>query len=202
VEKFDEITSYGCAAHPAEPGVGVCMKCGKIVCAGCAETVSGRIYCPEHKPAHEENTVRTVQRQRVRPGILVPILLIIALFALALWFAPNLTTGHFSFYNDSFTETKLQKIGKALESFRYDVGRYPTDEEGLPVLRDEPPGASGWLGPYLADGLYTDDEVRDATGNPITYERTDNGYRLVAAGADGEPDTDDDIVFEGPAAAE
>lgn len=202
VKKFEEITSYGCAAHPDRPGVGICTKCGKIVCAGCAEIVSGRIYCPEHKPAREERTARTVQRQRIRPGILIPVLSIIALVALALWFAPNLTTGPLSFYNNSITETELQEIGKALESFRDDNGRYPTDEEGLLALRDEPLGEDGWLGPYLPDGFYVDDEVRDASGNPITYERTDDGYRLVATGADGEPDTDDDIVFEGPPGTE
>jgi general secretion pathway protein G len=202
VKKFEEIASYECAAHPGVPGVGVCTKCGAVVCADCAEIVAGRIYCPEHKPAHEEKTARTVQRQRIRPGILIPVLSIIALVALALWFAPNLTTGPFSFYNNSITETELQEIENALESFRGDNGRYPTDEEGLLALRDEPPGASGWLGPYLPDGFYVDDEVRDASGNPITYERTDDGYRLAAAGADGEPGTDDDIVLEGPAGTE
>lgn len=202
VKKFNEIASYECTAHPGLPGVGVCTKCGAVVCAGCAEVVSGRIYCPEHKPPHEEKTVQTAQRQRFRPAILVPILLLISLVALALWFAPSLTTGLFSFYNNSVTEMELQEIGNALESFRDDVGRYPTDEEGLPVLRDEPVGAGGWLGPYLPDGLYVDDEVRDASGNPITYERTDDGYRLVAVGPDSKPDTDDDIVFEGPAATE
>jgi general secretion pathway protein G len=202
VKKFEEIASYGCAAHPDLPGVGVCVECGVVVCARCTEIVGGRIYCPEHKPAYEEKTARAVQRQRIRPGILIPVLSIIALVALALWFAPNLTTGPLSFYNNSITETELQEIGNALESFRDDNGRYPTDEEGLLALRDEPPGEDGWLGPYLPDGFYADDEVRDASGNPITYERTDDGYRLVAAGADGEPDTDDDIALEGPAGTE
>ncbi len=141
MKKFNEIASYECAAHPGLPGAGVCTKCGAVVCAGCAEVVSGRIYCPKHKPPHEEKTVQTAQRQRLRPAILAPILFLISLVALALWFAPNLTTGLFSFYNNSVTELELQEIGKALESFRNDAGRYPTDEEGLPVLRDEPAGA-------------------------------------------------------------
>ncbi|UCE28103.1 MAG: type II secretion system protein GspG [Candidatus Coatesbacteria bacterium] len=202
MKEFDEITSYECAAHPGRSGVGVCVICGAVVCAECAELVSGRIYCSEHKPAYEEKTVKAVQRQKLRPAILVPVLLLVSLVASALWFAPNLTAGMFSFYNDSVTEMELREIGKALESFRDDVGRYPTDEEGLLVLRDEPAGAGGWLGPYLPDGLYAEDEVRDTSGNPITYELTDDGYRLTAVGPDGERGKNDDIVREGPAVNE
>jgi type II secretory pathway pseudopilin PulG len=121
----------------------------------------------------------------------------VALVALPLWFAPNFTPNLFDFYNRTITETKLQEIGKALESFRSDVGRYPTDEEGLIALRDEPTGADGWLGPYLPDGLYVEGEVADASGNPINYERQADGYRLRTAGPDGEFATADDVVFEG-----
>ncbi|MGH8393961.1 MAG: type II secretion system protein GspG, partial [Pseudomonas sp.] len=39
----------------------------------------------------------------------------------------------------------------AVEQFHQDVGRYPTDEEGLAVLTVQPAGEGKWRGPYLKD---------------------------------------------------
>jgi general secretion pathway protein G len=36
----------------------------------------------------------------------------------------------------------------ALDQFRADVGRYPTQTEGLVALTAAPPGVTGWNGPY------------------------------------------------------
>lgn len=36
-----------CYAHPDVSAVGTCVNCGKAVCADCARTVGGKIYCPE-----------------------------------------------------------------------------------------------------------------------------------------------------------
>lgn len=198
LKEFEEIESYGCAVHPDKPGVGICTECGAVVCADCAEFVSGRLYCREHKPVYEEKSALTVSRQRLRPEILTPVLLFVALIALGFWFAPAVTSGLFLFYDNAVTEMELKEVGKALDSFRSDVGRYPTDEEGLLALRDEPAGAEGWLGPYLPEGLYVEDKAVDTSGKPLIYEKLDDSYRLRAAGPDGEIDTVDDVVFEGP----
>jgi general secretion pathway protein G len=198
LKKFEEIESYDCAVHPERPGVGICTECGAVVCADCAEFVSGRLYCRKHKPVYEENPTRTVSRQRLRFGILTPVLLFVALIALGLWFAPTVTSGLFRFYESAVTEMELKEVGKALESFKSDVGRYPTNEEGLLALRDEPAGADGWLGPYLPEGLYVEDKAVDTSGKPLIYQELDDGYRLQAIGPDGEIDTGDDVVFEGP----
>jgi general secretion pathway protein G len=34
---------------------------------------------------------------------------------------------------------------------RFDIGRYPTKEEGLEALVKQPPGVTFWNGPYLPD---------------------------------------------------
>jgi general secretion pathway protein G len=40
-------------------------------------------------------------------------------------------------------------ITTALGLFRLDMGRYPTDQEGLEVLQARPGASSEWRGPYL-----------------------------------------------------
>ncbi len=198
--RFEEIRSYGCYRHAGRPGVGLCTKCSVVVCNDCAGSVAGRIYCPDHEPVRKETAARPTHpaaRQKLRPALLIPVLLVVALAALALWAAPVLTSDIFGFYARSLTGLELEQIGEAVESFRADVGRYPTDEEGLGVLREEPPDVEGWLGPYLADDLYVEDSVVDMSGGPIVYSRMDDSYRLEAAGPDGKPGTEDDIVYNG-----
>jgi hypothetical protein len=40
-----------CYRHPEVSAVGTCVNCGKAVCAECATTVAGRLFCPECAPA-------------------------------------------------------------------------------------------------------------------------------------------------------
>ena len=53
-------------------------------------------------------------------------------------------------------KSQLDALGKAVETFRLDVGRYPSAEEGLPALMARPQAAPGWNGPYLKKGLPLD----------------------------------------------
>ena len=52
---------------------------------------------------------------------------------------------------------QIQNDMAALELFRLDVGRYPTQQEGLAALVTAPPTAQNWNGPYLKkDSALTD----------------------------------------------
>lgn len=50
------------------------------------------------------------------------------------------------------TVAQLRGVGNAVEEFRADVGRYPTEQEGLKALIERPQGVDEkkWGGPYLA----------------------------------------------------
>ena len=49
----------------------------------------------------------------------------------------------------------LEKIKEGLEAFKKDVGRYPTSEEGLLSLFQNP-GIKGWRGPYIKQRIMVD----------------------------------------------
>jgi type II secretion system protein G len=60
-------------------------------------------------------------------------------------------------------------IGKALEAFRLDMGRYPTTSEGLEALFISPTeGNKKWKGPYL-DRPVPDGNLKDPWGQPFEY---------------------------------
>jgi general secretion pathway protein G len=79
--------------------------------------------------------------------------------------------------------TQIEEFGAALDNYYVDVGRYPTTEEGLQALRDKPPGAKNWKGPYLKKDL-----PDDPWGNPFIYHSPgrNGGFDIVSYGADGK----------------
>jgi general secretion pathway protein G len=82
----------------------------------------------------------------------------------------------------------------ALDNYRLDVGRYPTTDQGLQALREQPDGVAKWDGPYLKKAVPT-----DPWGNAFAYESpSEHGdYAIISYGADGRPggeDEDTDIV--------
>jgi general secretion pathway protein G len=82
--------------------------------------------------------------------------------------------------------THLQILATALETYRSDTGRYPTQAEGLAALRRRPAGGSGWSGPYLR----SDELLADPWNRPWTYgapARKAGPFELGSLGADGQP---------------
>jgi len=44
---------------------------------------------------------------------------------------------------------QIEEYGSALDMYQLEVGRYPSSEEGLVALVNEPSSVVGWNGPYL-----------------------------------------------------
>ena len=77
---------------------------------------------------------------------------------------------------------QIENFGTALDSFLVDMGRYPTMQEGLKVLRVKPDGSEKWNGPYLKKDI-----PNDPWGTPYTYRAPgrSGGYEIVSFSADG-----------------
>jgi general secretion pathway protein G len=82
------------------------------------------------------------------------------------------------------TQAQIELLGTALDTFRLDVGRYPSTEEGLQALRQKPGTLDRWDGPYLKKDL-----PLDPWGKPYMYKSPgDHGpYDIVSYSADGAP---------------
>src|SRR5687768_11627147 len=50
---------------------------------------------------------------------------------------------------ESAARAQIENFATALDAFYVDVGRYPSAQDGLKVLRGKPEGAEKWNGPYL-----------------------------------------------------
>lgn len=82
---------------------------------------------------------------------------------------------------------QISEIEQSLDLFKLDVGRYPSDAEGLRSLVDRPATANGWNGPYLKKGLPT-----DPWGAVYQYKfpGRNGAPDVISLGADGRPGGD------------
>ena len=79
--------------------------------------------------------------------------------------------------------SQVRMLKSAMGTFRLDVGRYPTTEEGLVALAFKPGSLKRWQGPYVEDLV-----PNDPWGNPYVYVGTAEnfqGFALYSRGADG-----------------
>ncbi len=92
-------------------------------------------------------------------------------------------------------QTIVGTFGLAMDLFEQDTGRYPTTDEGLAALIQNPQ-AMNWRGPYLKSATIP----LDPWGNPYKYaypsEMTGSPtlYDLSSAGPDGTLGNEDDVT--------
>lgn len=82
------------------------------------------------------------------------------------------------------TQAQIELFGAALDSFRLDVGRYPTTAEGLESLQKRPSGIEKWDGPYLKKEIPLDPWAHRYV---YTAPGSHGDYDIVSYGADGAP---------------
>lgn len=79
---------------------------------------------------------------------------------------------------------QIDAFEKALDTYRLDLGRYPSTEEGLSALLVKPDSAAKWNGPYLRKAL-----PKDPWGQPYQYRSPGlkSDFELLSFGRDGQP---------------
>jgi len=92
-------------------------------------------------------------------------------------------------------QLQIEELGAGLDLFHLEVGRYPTTDEGLAALVEEPTGVNNWNGPYLKKKTVPS----DPWGNDYSYRSPGENsvYDLFSLGQDnmeGGEDENEDIV--------
>jgi len=109
---------------------------------------------------------RWLQRRRDDGGFtLLEMLVVLAIMGLlAAIIAPQVLK-YLGTSRSQTAKVQIQNVDAALQLFRLDVGRFPTQEEGLNALVTAPPTAPGWNGPYLQKAA----ALNDPWQNPYQY---------------------------------
>lgn len=126
-------------------------------------------------------------RKREEGFTLLEILVVVAIIGVLASFVAPAVMSRIGDARQVAARSQLEMIATALETYRLDVGRYPTTAQGLEALWKKPtlpPVPDNWRGPYLTKPV-----PADPWGNPYQYrfpgEKNPGGYDLASLGADG-----------------
>jgi len=141
---------------------------------------------PQNKP---------YSRRRSRGFTLIELLVVLVILGLLAGLVGPRVLKYLGGAKSDTAQLQIAEFGAGLDLFHLEVGRYPTTEEGLVALSNEPTGVDNWNGPYLKKKDVPD----DPWGNTYRYRSPgENGdYDLYSLGrddADGGEDEDADVV--------
>jgi general secretion pathway protein G len=142
---------------------------------------------PPFMTDQHERVARPSRHPRRSGFTLIEVLVVVVIIAvLASIVAPNVFR-HVDTAKSVTAKAQIAMLGSALDAYRLDNGRYPTTEQGLAALWQQPttePRPSNWRGPYLRQPV-----PADPWGAPFVYkypgEHLPNGFDLSSMGADG-----------------
>lgn len=116
---------------------------------------------------------------------LLEIMIVLAIIALVLGLAAPRMMENFGRAKSIVAETQMNNVKGALQLFYIDVGRYPSEAEGLEALLRNPSGASDWKGPYIDKR----ENIEDPWGRVFLYRSPgkEGAFDLYTYGRDGHP---------------
>ncbi len=141
------------------------------------------------------NDPRTGLRRK-RGYTLLEMLIVLSIIALIAALVGPRLFAQFDRSKVTAAHVQAKSLRSALDTMELDIGRYPTQEEGLNLLVQQPAdGVENWHGPYLSGAL-----PRDPWGHNYFYEAPKDSSQepqIMSYGADGKPGgtgNDADIV--------
>lgn len=131
----------------------------------------------------EARQTRPSRRNRTAGVTLLEVMIVIAIFALIVGLAAPRLMGSFARAKGQAAEMQLTNLKSALRLYYIDVGRYPSEAEGLAALLSAPGEVAGWRGPYVED----EKGLKDPWARPYIYRYPGrNGpFDLLTYGRDG-----------------
>jgi general secretion pathway protein G len=116
---------------------------------------------------------------------LIELLVVLAILGMIVAFVTPQVLKYLGRAKTDAAHIQIENLAGALDLFRLDVGRYPTQTEGLEALVEHPSGLNSWNGPYLKQKSIPADPWGRAYVYKIPGDHGD--YDLYSLGADGAP---------------
>jgi general secretion pathway protein G len=138
--------------------------------------------------------VLTASRSNRRPALdvsrreagftLIELLVVLAILGLIVALVTPQVLKYLGRAKTDAARIQIQNLSGALDLFKLDMQRYPTQDEALQALIEAPPGAATWNGPYLKQKV-----PLDPWGRPYIYRipGEHGDYDLYTLGAGNTP---------------
>lgn len=115
---------------------------------------------------------------------LLEIMVVLAIISLVVGLGAPRVMENFGRAKSQAVKIQLADLKGALQLFYLDVGRYPTESEGLDALLEKPESANGWNGPYADEATLEDPWQRRFIYNSPGDTKP---FDLFSLGRDGYP---------------
>ena len=127
---------------------------------------------------------RRERRRRQAGFTLVELLVVLIILGLIAAFAAPRVIKFVGGAKTDSAKIQIERLSGVLDLYRLQVGRYPSEDEGLNALMEQPADAPDWEGPYLKKA----DALIDPWRRPYIYRfpGEHGDYDLYSLGADGE----------------
>jgi general secretion pathway protein G len=127
-------------------------------------------------------------RLKVRRGFtLIELLLVLVILATLAAIVVPKYTGYGEKARITSTVQQISNFKLVLDSFEVDCGRFPSTQEGLQALVQQPANVTGWK-----QGGYIESIPNDPWGHPYVYvcpgTNNVNGYDIHSCGPNGQDD--------------
>ncbi len=119
---------------------------------------------------------------------LVEMLVVLALIGLVTALIGPQVLNYLGDAKEDAARAEVSNLETSLDLFKLDVGRYPSEREGLAALVQRPEGLARWHGPYLRH----DELPVDPWGRPYVFHIPGKHelYDLYSLGPDGNRDAE------------
>jgi general secretion pathway protein G len=124
------------------------------------------------------------QRAHIVSGFtLIELLIVMVIIGLLAAFIVPKLIGRVGESKQTAAKAQIELTSTAIEIYKLDTGKYPSQETGLQSLNTKPGDVQNWKGPYMKK----DKAPKDPWGADYIYKfpGTHGDYDLISYGADG-----------------
>jgi len=112
---------------------------------------------------------------------LLEILVVIAILGLLIGLVAPAALRQLGGARISVAKQSIERLGSVLDMYKLDVGSYPSTDQGMRALVEQPTGVTAWNGPYVKGNLPV-----DPWNHPYNYanpsSRAGHDYDLCSPG--------------------
>src|ERR1700712_1525520 len=128
--------------------------------------------------------MRTCPRRGDSGFTLLELLVVIAILGLLIGLVAPAALRQLGGARVSVAKQSIERIGSVLDMYKLDVGSYPSSDQGLRALVEQPAGVTTWSGPYVKGAVPV-----DPWNHPYVYRapstRAGRDFDLCSEGPSG-----------------
>src|SRR4051794_1559038 len=106
--------------------------------------------------AHESQCMNTRLRRHNSGFTLLELLVVIAILGLLIGLVAPAALRQLGNARTSVARQSIERIGSVLDMYKLDTGNYPSTDQGLRALVEQPAGVATWNGPYVKGSVPVD----------------------------------------------